>query len=904
MHLFMSCLALICLSSFEALGKTVVEWDFSHGLLGWAGNQYVEDLTWSRRGLTLRSTGIDPWIEGPAVDLPGDRITKVTVRMKSNANPNGELFYGRTFRAGHSVRFTVLNDNHWHDYELIIHEYLGSGTRFRLDPASSEGDIAVAFIKVETIAKVPEVPVEKPSRPENVNGTPVSVSSGPLSIEHYTGRLGNFAMIVNGAEMAGGYQSELIGISFNDESEWLNLKNTQADVRIGEQGQLAVSATIKDSRGGTWQIRRDMSPGAYSGTIVLQSQFEVDADRDVILLPWLTTFPGLGTYGERKYQGLLAGLEYLCDEPSSSQADITTPDHIRRVPDQIKVTFPLAAIAHDGRYIGLIWEPSPWTNPIFDSPDRIFQSGAHVMAVTGPAVGTLRFENDLVAHTPVKLAANETVKTKVWIIGGQGKTIIPAIQQYVNIMGVPGVPESDNGFEGAVTLLAHGWLHSDIRQDGLFRHAIWRDKFSAGPAADAPMFMDWLATSLAPGQKDLLQQLLSVRDQALSQVPRHYALTGGVSHVKHPTPPLVFGNIYAYVQKTQDSALSALNRFVPNGTKPYTPKEVDYGKTHFTNHANGFGGGDLVRILQAASLSADEGLVREALGLLDKQKLLYADTIPRGAQTWEIPLHTPDILAAAHMVNAYTFGYVLSGDEDYLRQACYWAWTGLPFVYLRDPTPAPLGRYATVPVFGATNWRGSWFGRPVQWCGLVYGSALHFLSEHDQQGPWRQIAKGVTAAGLHMSWPLEDEHRQGLLPDYIHLRAQVRAGPAINPGTVQAHVPELFDRGKIYDVKPLNVTGWLIHAPCAIHNIIEQTDLVKFTLDGWGGIHHNRPYFVLLSGVTTKPAAVYKCTLSEDSEDKREYTPADIEYSAGADLMTLRLAKPTEILIYLSSENR
>ena len=62
-------------------------------------------------------------------------------------------------------------------------------------------------------------------------------------------------------------------------------------------------------------------------------------------------------------------------------------------------------------------------------------------------------------------------------------------------------------------------------------------------------------------------------------------------------------------------------------------------------------------------------LMDKSLKLLDKQTELYADTVPRGAQTWEVPLHTPDILASAHMVKAYTLGYIISGREEYLEQA-------------------------------------------------------------------------------------------------------------------------------------------------------------------------------------------------------------------------------------------
>ena len=91
---------------------------------------------------------------------------------------------------------------------------------------------------------------------------------------------------------------------------------------------------------------------------------------------------------------------------------------------------------------------------------------------------------------------------------------------------------------------------------------------------------------------------------------------------------------------------------------------------------------------------------------------------PRGAQVWEIPLHTPDMLASAYLVWAYVRGYELTGNEEYLREARKWALTGIPFVYLWSDYPVML--YATPPVYGATNWQAPfWIGLPVQWVGLV-----------------------------------------------------------------------------------------------------------------------------------------------------------------------------------------
>ncbi|MHC4890329.1 MAG: hypothetical protein ACYTEO_12810 [Planctomycetota bacterium] len=756
-------LIVIMMLPVGACGETVLEWDFSKSAHGWTGNNRVENLRSSPEGLIVKSTGLDPWIEGAAVDLPGDKTIRVKIRMKSNADQAAQLFYGKAFIEGRSIRFTVRDDGRWHDYSLIIKDKLGPGTRFRLDPCAGKGEVTVAFIKAETLSKIVPPQLRKPDKPDKTRGKPVSVKSGKLEFEHYKGKWGNFVFKVDGAEMAAGYQSDLIGVLIEDEAEWLNLKDANVAFRSLRRGaELTGFAVIKDSRGARWQIQRLVKRGPKDGTLTIETELRVSEDREIIHIPWLTVFPGLGTFGEKKYQGLFAGLEYLCDEPSSSEADVETPEHIRRVPDAVKITFPLMAIANKGNYIGVIWESSDMVAAVFDSPDRIYNSGGHLMALSAPAVGELRFENELFAHTSYKLEANRPLKFSVLIIGGKGKSVVPVVKHYVNMKGLPALPELKGGFEGAVNLLAHGWLDSEINHDGLFRHAVWGKSFGPGTAADAAMFIDWLANYAR--DKKLRERLNGAKGQALSKIPLGQPFSSGVSHVRPPTAPLVFGRTYEFVRQRRSEALRLLRSFDENGIKLYRPGKTDYSRTHFAKHANGFSGRDMVRILEGATLSADKELIDKALELLDKQTALYVGTVPRGAQTWEVPLHTPDILASAHMIKAYALGYIISGKEKYLEQARYWAWTGVPFVYLCPPTSGEVGLYATIPVLGATNWRAPlWIGRPVQWCGLVYCSALHLLSEYDAKGPWEKIAKGITTAGLQMSWPLTDEKRQGLL---------------------------------------------------------------------------------------------------------------------------------------------
>ena len=128
-----------------------------------------------------------------------------------------------------------------------------------------------------------------------------------------------------------------------------------------------------------------------------------------------------------------------------------------------------------------------------------------------------------------------------------------------------------------------------------------------------------------------------------------------------------------------------------------------------------------------------------------------------------MPLHTPDILAAAYLVRAYTLGYEITGEPQFLEQAKYWAWTGVPFVYLVNPTDQAVGPYATIAVYGATQWVApNWMGLPVQWCGLVYADALYRLVKYDPSGPWQQIAEGISASGVQQTWPFgSDPARQG-----------------------------------------------------------------------------------------------------------------------------------------------
>jgi len=172
----------------------------------------------------------------------------------------------------------------------------------------------------------------------------------------------------------------------------------------------------------------------------------------------------------------------------------------------------------------------------------------------------------------------------------------------------------------------------------------------------------------------------------------------------------------------------------------------------------------LLQLLRYAGITGD-GEVKDAA--LRGLRFIERFNVPRGAQTWEIPLHTPDVLASAYGVEIYLEAYRLTKDRSYLERAIYWAKTGLPFIYLWNADDQSIMLYGSIPVFGGTWFTGLWFGRLVQWCGLDYAYSLIRLAKYDSSLPWRRIAEGITISGMQQqNWTTEDDpSHKGMYPD-------------------------------------------------------------------------------------------------------------------------------------------
>jgi hypothetical protein len=563
----------------------------------------------------------------------------------------------------------------------------------------------------------------------------------------------------------------------------------------------------------------------------------------------LLVFPGVASFGTAKGQGLFSGLEYLENEPSSSEADLIGPAAKRQVPDNIKITFPLMVLQADGRYVALTWQMRPYLSTVFDSPDRVFNSGGHVMGLLFPGSnGKNRKEGNLLPQTGELVRAGQTLVLRATLLGGAGESVVPALQHFCQLRRPPPPPAAPE-LQAYVSPAAGGWLDSTIRETNLIRHAVAGGSFQPQPAADGALWMRWLSGLDADPARGA--RLSEAATNLLSVVAPENLNFAGVGHIRYPVEALVFGHVAENAHHAEEAGKALLGRFESDGTVKYHPSAagLDFSRTHVTNEASGLASRLVVDLLEAATFSGDRQLVESGISRLRGLDRFH-NGVPRGAQTWECPLHTPDILAAAQMVRAYTLGYQLTGEDHFLEQARYWAWTGLPFVYLVNPTEQPIGFYSTIAVFGATHWKAPvWLGLPVQWCGLVYADALYRLGQIDPKGLWKQIADGITISGIQQCWNLNDSQLQGLLPDSFVLREQKRNGPAINPATVGACASHYFGRVPVYDFECFRTNGLLVHAPGQIKDANESKGHVSFQVQSWV----RTPYFVLVNGLSAKP---------------------------------------------------
>lgn len=802
---------------------------FTQPDMQWRGNPRVTLDTTRPQVLSVSITGEDPWIESTYFPVHfSDKVKKIQVRLEIETDNEGacQLFYAAPNQSFSETRMALLKKTEKGIYtgEIV---FSASALRLRIDPPGDRGH--AVFTRLVLIPRIPLAQLHVTPSSMFQLTTPLATAGDFAQGDAF----GQWTYTQNGHVIARGNPAEKL--------LYLDRKNAVAELAWGAQRVQVIPSekgfcaafTATDRDGVLWTVKRTVD--ALPHGITVATTVEVSQDRKVVFLPWLTLFAGEATCGTNKTQALLPGVEYLANEPSSNEKEIHGLAANRRFSEPYKVCYPLMAIGADKHWFALTWQKENCVQQVFDSPDRLFATAGHLMGLWLPTLSVSETGVDI--YSAITFQTGMLYRATGCLMAGRGDVMTEPIARYIQVHPLPALSaRDDDHFEAALRLMAAGWLDSAAKEGTKFRHAVWGSSFGAAPAEDVPAYLQWLAAQVRDPE---LKRRLSLTSEAIiAALPPGALGAWGISHVRRPTGALLYGQLETLIKHARHQVVQ-LAASMPDGKLIYHPGKVDFASTLGSDHCNGYSAMRSEDLLLYATLTGDEAAIEKALGILDKMTGLYAGSVPRGAQPWEMPLHTPDIVASARLIRCYVLGYLLSGREAYLEQARYWAWTGLSMVYLTQPTAGEIGLYGTIGVIGATQWVApNWIGQPVQWCGLVYRSALEDLARVDTTSArhiWRQVAHGITLTGLQMSFPINDpKQRGGLLPDYFLLNEQLRDGPAINPGTLQAHLGETFGHLPHYTVTRLSC-GALIHVVGDVTPVSDHAVQVK--VSSWAAQH-------------------------------------------------------------------
>jgi len=537
-----------------------------------------------------------------------------------------------------------------------------------------------------------------------------------------------------------------------------------------------------EADGVRWILLWDLEVRNEADTIQYRMSARPDRETEIRALEGPMLYAGEGGGPERD-DAILPGLEWLVRGEKSSNALDIQPDHpdcVRNVPHPYKVTVPAVGMRFGDTTVGLLWD-RPTEQPsyqmagpatvVFSSPDALQGHSNHLLGLMLPAVGPHMAENTTRAQEPLRVTAGETLSIWADLLAAPGAAdSLVALDRWYERNRYPEPLPYPRGSARAET---------EFSLRGYFRdRALWNPEWqqwysdlivgfspTKGPATELLVGSLILgAGPIADEASAMAAEVLGGDEQTRDLQLQRRADPGGLVALRTQ----VRGTIAA---QNPDGSWG----FDGPRAGEWEGDQPDYGYLGKKGAVEvGIIAPYAIAILQCALLTGD-GEAREAglraLGAMRRFR------VPRAAQVWEVPVHTPDIYASSVSVDAFLLGYKLTGDESYLRDAAYWARAGLPFVYVWSPPDKPQMQGASIPVFGATGYGLSWFGVAVQWNGLAYARSLLGLSEYDDSFPWRRVAENVLRSAMYQQ--ATDGDRLAQWPDAMNF-IEARKGPAGN----------------------------------------------------------------------------------------------------------------------------
>lgn len=528
----------------------------------------------------------------------------------------------------------------------------------------------------------------------------------------------------------------------------------RVSVRDGEAA-VVLGGVQEDLAGGRWEYELRASLADGSPDCRLRAGLRCSRDRRLLRFAGPMLRLGEGSFGAAKDEAMLPGLEWLVGgERSSSTLDLAPPANMRYVPHPYKVTVPLMCVEAEGRVAGLAWDPlQKWdgenTCPLaeFCSPNWINGGRHHLMGLFTPSTPGWVIENDSRARRPYELAGGQELGIESTLVTGTKTTCLQTVWRYLDLFGEfraqpPPMTDEEEMALADETYMKRLWKPEDA--SWIYCFPFSRSKGQPITAANHYFSRFALALWTDSLLRESPQSREAVRSHVLAALEGAYR--GGGEWYLDPQLAFRAGRLREAMLGEEHDVQATLAAQQPDGS---------WGGFHPTSKTEGLGppgaravglcSKQAAKLLRYARLTAN----REALdaGL---RAVEYMDrfSVPRAAQTWECPVHSPDIYAAYAAIMPCIEAYRITGEQRYLDRAVYWAETGLPFVYVWGARDRPVMKGGSIAIFGGSFFTCNWIGRPVQWNGMEYSWALLQLAEYDHSRPWVELATSIMRSGM------------------------------------------------------------------------------------------------------------------------------------------------------------
>ena len=544
-----------------------------------------------------------------------------------------------------------------------------------------------------------------------------------------------------------------------------------------------LSDEIDDTAGGKWSFESRFTLSAEGNRIKTAYRLSCDQNRQLIHFQGPTIHAGEKNFGSSKSSALFPGLEFLEeDEFSSSMRDCVAPIHNRLAPHPYKITIPLMAVEHKNTLVGLIWNGlQRWDHrhqqpsAVFSSPNSYQKQNNHLMGLFAPTTAKWVPENTLYATAPYPLAAKDRLSLRAEIVLDGQSTLLDIVDHWIDAFGFPRIQNPPR---------------EDLEELVLSRHALMKTVWDS-EKEQSQHCVGWPSSNM-PGFATLLwydylvTQDPTAKERALQIVQNIVKVSGSEGlisesgcHILKWELPFYQGGLLPAMDQLRLQSQELMANQSDDGSwgfQPSSEKIQTLGRAG--QSVLGTEAVNAYKLLKYARIANDQVSLSAGLNAL---AFMEQFKIPRGAQSWECPIHHPDILAAAYAVGAGVEAYLITQEEAFLEQASYWAKSGLPFLYFWYLPDRPAMQFASIPVFGTSFHTRPWFGVPVQWCGLVYAYFLQHLAPHTDPF-WQQVAEGILVSAMRQQWT--EGELKGTYPDFLDNFCLDRKGPHLNPENI------------------------------------------------------------------------------------------------------------------------